>query len=72
MSMAASIVFEVEGMSCNHCVSSIKNAVSELDGIERVDVDLNSKRVTVEYSVELIDIQTIRETIEDQGYEVVK
>lgn len=64
------MVFEVEGMSCNHCVNSIKNAVGSLDGVEKVEVDLKTKKVTVEVSAGLISDQTIKEAIEDQGYEV--
>jgi copper chaperone len=63
-------VFDVEGMSCNHCVNSIKNAVGELQGVENVEVDLKAKKVTVGYTAGLVTIQTIKETIEDQGYEV--
>lgn len=63
-------VFDVEGMSCNHCVNSIKNAVGELQGVENVEVELKDKKVTVGYTAGLVTIQTIKETIEDQGYEV--
>jgi copper chaperone len=63
-------VFDVEGMSCNHCVNSIKNAVGELQGVEKVEVELKEKKVTVGYTVGLVTIQTIKETIEEQGYEV--
>jgi copper chaperone len=63
-------VFDVEGMSCNHCVNSIKKAVGELPGVENVDVELKTKKVTVGYTAGLVTIETIKETIEDQGYEV--
>ena len=60
----------VEGMSCGHCVSSIKNSVGSLNGIRQVDVDLRSKKVTAEYDPKKINTQTIKDTIEDQGYRV--
>lgn len=65
-----STTFEVEGMSCNHCVNSIKNAVSQLEGVVNVEVDLEAKRVMVEYTDGLVNLQTIREIIEEQGYDV--
>jgi len=34
----------VEGMSCNHCVNSIKKAVGGLEGVSNVDVDLKERR----------------------------
>lgn len=60
----------VEGMSCSHCVSGIKKAVGSLSGVKQVEVDLGSKKVVVEYDPEKIDLQIIKDTIEDQGYEV--
>ncbi len=62
---------KVEGMSCQHCVNSIKNAVSALKGVARVEVDLNKKQVTVNYTAGSVTEENIKETIEDQGYEVV-
>lgn len=63
-------VFNVDGMSCNHCVNSIKNAVGSLKGVEKVEVHLDEKTVAVEYNGETVTPQTIKETIEDQGYDV--
>lgn len=63
---------EVEGMSCNHCVMSIKKAVGELNGVSNVSVDLEAKTVTVDYNPELVAIETVIEAIEDQGYDVIQ
>ena len=60
----------VEGMSCGHCVSSIKNSVEALNGIGKVNVDLRSKKVIVEYDSNKINTQTIKDTISDQGYNI--
>jgi len=57
----------VEGMSCNHCVNSIKKAVGGLEGVSNVDVDLKEKKVTVEYDSSKLEIETIKNAIEDQG-----
>ncbi len=61
----------VEGMSCNHCVNSIKKAVGSLQGVDNVDVDLESKKVTVEYDSSKLNVEAIKDAIEDQGYDVV-
>jgi copper chaperone len=63
-------VLNVEGMSCNHCVNSITKAVGELAGVGNVAVDLKTKKVTVGYTAGLVTLETIKATIEDQGYEV--
>ena len=60
----------VEGMSCQHCVNTIKKAVGELKGVGKVEVDLQAKKVTVELDSTTITLETVKATIEDQGYVV--
>lgn len=60
----------VEGMSCSHCENRIKKALGKLEGISNVTVDLKTKEVKVEHDTELSDINVIRYTIIDQGYDV--
>ncbi|MDI9514341.1 MAG: heavy-metal-associated domain-containing protein [Clostridiaceae bacterium] len=64
------IAFNVEEMSCEHCVKTIKERVSRLNGVYEVLVDLEGKRVVVEYDSERLDAETIKGTIEDAGYTV--
>ncbi|MDD4494709.1 MAG: copper chaperone CopZ [Eubacteriales bacterium] len=60
----------VEGMSCQHCVNRIEKALGSLNGIESVKVSLDDKKVVVEYDSERIALTTIKDVINDQGYEV--
>ena len=60
----------VEGMSCSHCENSVKRAVGALDGVDKVEVDLKGKKVTIEFDPEKVSVVTIKDTIEDQGYDV--
>ncbi|GCL70951.1 copper chaperone [Paenibacillus naphthalenovorans] len=60
---------QVEGMSCNHCVNSIEKAIKELGAEGKVN--LSGKTVTVDYDENKLTIETIKEAIEEQGYEVV-
>lgn len=60
--------FQVEGMSCGHCVSAITKAVQTVDARAQVQVDLAGKSVTVEGS-DLKD--AIVTAIADAGYEVL-
>jgi copper chaperone len=62
----------VNGMSCSHCENSIKKSVEALNGVSGVRVDLENERVSVEYDPEKINMDTIIQTIEGQGYDVVK
>jgi copper ion binding protein len=60
----------VEGMSCGHCVNHVKEALSELNGVTSVDVNLSAKTAVVETSAEVKD-EDIKFAIDDAGYEVV-
>ncbi len=68
----ANEILNVEGMSCSHCENSVKKAVGALNGVHNVTVDLKAKKVSVEFDAEKVSIETIKDTIEDQGYDVVK
>jgi copper chaperone len=60
----------VEGMSCSHCENAVKKSVGALNGVDNVAVDLKSKKVIVEYDSGKVTVGTIKDTIEDQGYDV--
>jgi len=50
--------FTVTGMTCQHCVASVTEEVSELPGVEQVDVDLASGRLHVVGDVTPAQVQT--------------
>ena len=68
----ANSILDVKGMSCGHCEHSVKTSVGSLTGVSEVKVELKTGKVTVEYDPAKVDIKTIQDTIEDQGYEVKK
>lgn len=59
----------VSGMTCSHCVASVTEEVSEVAGVERVDVELESGRVVVQG--DSIDDAAVRAAVDEAGYEVV-
>ncbi|WP_353952058.1 heavy-metal-associated domain-containing protein [Knoellia sp. S7-12] len=59
--------FTVTGMTCGHCVASVTEEVSELAGVESVDVDLATGSVTVTSTTPLED-DALRAAVEDAGY----
>ncbi len=61
------IQFEVEGMSCNHCVGAITRAVQAVDPAARVAADVPTQSVKVESGV---DRQALQQAIEAAGYPV--
>jgi len=62
--------YTVSGMTCGHCVSSVKEEIGEVSGVTGVEVDLATGLVTVE-SDSPLDTAAIRAAVEEAGYEVV-
>ena len=62
--------FLVEGMTCNHCVSSVTEELSALPGVGSVAVDLvagGTSRVTIA-SVDPLNPDAVRAAVEEAGY----
>jgi copper chaperone len=65
--VSESVTYRVPAIHCAHCARSIREEVSEIEGVEDVDVDLDSKLVTVK-GLELDD-DALRAAIVEAGYE---
>ncbi|MFD0682183.1 MULTISPECIES: copper ion binding protein [unclassified Paenibacillus] len=63
------VTLKVEGMSCGHCVNSIEGALQKI-GVDG-KVDLGNKSVAVSFDEQKVTLNKVKETIEDQGYDVV-
>ena len=64
----------VTGMTCGHCVSSLTEKLSGLDGVESVDVQLNVggvSTVTVA-SASALDPAAIRAAVDEAGYSLAE
>ena len=59
--------FDVQGMTCDHCVRAVTDAVRALDANARIDIDLTAGRVEVESDAERA---RIAQAIRSEGYTV--
>ncbi|MCZ4068817.1 heavy-metal-associated domain-containing protein [Microbacterium sp. H37-C3] len=60
----------VSGMTCSHCVSSVTEELTAIDGVENVSVELNAggtSRVTI-HSAAPVDVQAVQAAVEEAGY----
>ena len=62
--------YDVVGMTCDHCVRSVTEEVSALDGVSQVEVDLTSGKVHVT-TREPITTEQVREAVLGAGYQLV-
>ena len=64
--MSETITYTVPGMSCGHCKASVTGELSDVAGVDAVDVDLDTKLVVVTGSG--LDDAALRAAIEEAGY----
>lgn len=57
----------ISGMSCGHCVASVRQALGHLDGVEVQDVQVGSARMT--YDPVRTRADAIADAVRDEGYE---
>jgi copper chaperone len=61
--------YTVTGMTCGHCVASVTEEISEIDGVTDVAVDLPTCAVTVTIS-KPVDSAAVRAAVEEAGYQL--
>jgi len=62
-------ILKVDGMSCEHCVKAVTNALSALDGVADIVVSLQDKTASFSFDPALTSIEAIKTAITDEGYE---
>lgn len=70
--MEQEITLTAPDISCGHCVSTVQNAVGALEGVDFVQADVDTKRVTVRFDPERVSQARIEAVLEDEGYPVAK
>jgi copper ion binding protein len=62
-------LIKVDGMSCQHCVKAVTDAVKALNGVKTVKVDLDAGTADVEYDTAAVTLESIKAAITEEGYE---
>ena len=62
--------FNVPDVSCGHCKAAIEEALDPVAGVASASVDLDAKRVTVDYDDSITDRTSVVRAIESAGYAV--
>jgi Cu+-exporting ATPase len=63
--------FGISGMTCASCVETIQRSLADLQGIESANVNLATERATISYDPEKVNIEQVKKTVRDAGYDVV-
>jgi copper chaperone CopZ len=63
------ITFNIDGMGCDHCVSAVREAVSEIDSVDVLDADVGS--VAARFDPTVTNRIELAAAIADAGFTVV-
>ncbi len=69
--MTTTKTYNVEGMTCGHCVSAVTSEVEAIPGVSEVSIDLESGAVTI-ISNEALDNAAVEAAVAEAGFEVRK
>ncbi|QHA90180.1 copper chaperone CopZ [Bacillus sp. N1-1] len=62
---------KIKGMTCDHCKAAVNNALTELEGVAEVDVNVKEGTAKVSYDSSSVSVSEMNEAVEEQGYDIV-
>ena len=65
-------VLKVEGMTCQHCIQTVTETVGKMMGVEKVEVSLEQKEVTIDFDELQTQTEVISAQIIEAGFEVIE
>jgi len=66
----ATTTLSVPDISCEHCERTITQALSPLEGVSGVKVDIPGKTVNVEYDDQKVDVERFKNILQEEDYPV--
>jgi copper chaperone len=64
-------ILKVEGMTCQHCVDTVTEKVSMITGVKKVMVNLEEKKVSIEFEESQTQLNKISAQIIEAGFEII-
>ncbi|MHB8482821.1 MAG: heavy-metal-associated domain-containing protein [Nitrospiria bacterium] len=61
---------DIKGMTCQHCVKTVKGALEQIKGVKSVEVVLEKEKATVIYDPAQVQAGQFKTAIEEAGYEI--
>ncbi|MEB1806685.1 MAG: cation transporter [Bacillaceae bacterium] len=65
------VSLQVEKMSCGNCLSTVENALIQMEGVNRAKASLEDKKVEVEYDETKAEVYDLAEAVRKAGYIVL-
>lgn len=64
----ATVQLQAPDISCGHCVGAVKNRVGQLDGVETVEANADTKLIDITFDSEKVNLDKIKAELADEGY----
>ena len=62
---------KIDGMSCQHCVKTVTDAMVDLDGVSQVKVNLKKGEAKIKFEKDRLDLEQLKTAIVAAGFEFV-
>ena len=66
----ATTVLNVPDISCEHCERTITGALTPVEGVRTVNVDIPGKQVHVDYDESVVDVNKMKDVLQEEDYPV--
>ncbi|MBI3967974.1 MAG: heavy-metal-associated domain-containing protein [Chloroflexi bacterium] len=63
-------ILNVPAISCEHCQRAVTNALTPVQGVRSVNVDVPTKKVTVEYDEKVVGVDRLKDVLAEEDYPV--
>lgn len=58
----------VDGMICQVCAGSVKNALKKVDGVQNAEISLEKRHAVIHYDARTVSVDQLTRAIKDAGY----
>jgi copper chaperone len=66
----ATTVLNIPDISCEHCERTITNALTPVEGVRMVQVDIPTRQVRVEYDEAQVSVDQMKDVLQEEDYPV--
>ncbi len=65
------VTLQIEGMSCQHCVQTVTEALKSLAGVKSVKVDLSQDQAVVKFAAKQVEVSQMKDAVNQAGFQFV-
>lgn len=63
------VKLNISGMTCNNCLNRVETALTELEGVEKVKINLKRETASVKFDQTIQEIDDLTKAVDQAGYQ---